>query len=179
MKRIRKFMNAAPLLALSCLLPLSAAHAEADSLLTFKDLQIFKMYHAYSASDGKSYIEEMDVPAAMRQSGTGLSQTYFDLKPSQIIIGRQKAGAIMDWHGAVQFRHLIIPMQGNLMFDAGDGRVLELKPGEAIYAEDWTGRGHRSGCSAKNTVETCVGIDILIDANPHGLPLRAPPQSGK
>jgi hypothetical protein len=179
MNRFRKFLVAAPMLAMAALHPLTAAHAEADSLLNFTDLQIFKMYHSYAASDGRSYIEEMAVPASLRQTGTGPSQTYFDLKPSQVIIGRQKAGAIMDWHGAVQFRHLIIPLQGNLMFDLGDGRVLELKPGEAIYAEDWTGRGHRSGCSAKNTVESCVGIDILIDANPHAMPLRAPPKSDK
>ena len=179
MKSIRKFLAAAPMLALSCLYPLSAAQAEADSLLTFTDLKIFRMYHSYAASDGKSYIEEIAVPASLRVTGTGASQTYFNLKPHQVIIGRQKAGAIMDWHGAVEYRHLIIPMQGNLMFDLGDGRVLELKPGEAILAEDWTGRGHRSGCSAKNTVETCLGLDILIDENPHTLPLRDPPKAGK
>jgi hypothetical protein len=82
---------------------------------------------------------------------------------------------MFEWHGAVDFRHLIIPMQGSLFFDLGDGRTLTLKPGEAILAEDWTGRGHRSGCAPSKVQLTCVGIDMLLDANPHAIPLRSPP----
>lgn len=150
----------------------------ADSLLNWTDLKHLKIYHAYAASDGESYVEEINVPALESPSFEGSkAQTYFDFKePHRVRIGRGAQGAMFDWHGAVDYRHLIIPMQGNLFFDLGEGRTLELKPGEAILAEDWTGRGHRSGCAPSKTQATCVGMDILIDANPRTMPLRAPPR---
>jgi len=153
-----------------------SALAQADSLLTWTDLNKIRIYHAYAANDGKSYVEEMDIPANVRMTGSGPTPTYFDFKNAHAVrIGRGKSGAIFDWHGATEYRHLLVPLQGNLFFDLGDGRTLSLKPGEALYAEDWTGRGHRSGCEESKTLPTCVALDILIDENPHEMPLRAPP----
>ncbi len=149
----------------------------ADSLLDWTDLKFIKIYHAYAASDGKSYVEEIAVPSAesIGKSGTP-TQSYFDFtNVHEVRIGRAVQGAMFEWHGTVDFRHLIIPMQGSLFFDLGDGRTLTLKPGEAILAEDWTGRGHRSGCAPSKVQLTCVGIDMLLDANPHAIPLRSPP----
>lgn len=162
--------------AIAALLPMAPANA-ADSLLTWTDLQKLTVYHVYSASDGKSYVEEIAIPAQDTASfENSRAQTYFDFKnPHEVRIGRGKQGAMFDWHWALDYRHLIIPMQGDLFFDIGDGRTLTLKPGEAILAEDWTGKGHRSGCAASKTNATCVGLDILIDPNPHALPLRNPP----
>ncbi|PNU05494.1 hypothetical protein [Novosphingobium guangzhouense] len=163
----------------SLVLPAGSAHAEADSLLSWTDMSKIRIYHAYAASDGKSYVEEMDIPANVRMTGSGPTPTYFDFKDAHAVrIGRGKSGAIFDWHGATEFRHLLVPLQGNLFFDLGDGRTLSLKPGEALYAEDWTGRGHRSGCEESKQLPTCVALDILIDENPHAMPLRSPP-SGK
>jgi hypothetical protein len=160
----------------AALLPVSSALA-ADSMFDFKDLNIFKMYHAYSASDGKSYVEEISIPSAPGMTAGKPTQTYFDLKPQQVRIGRGTSGAILDWHGAPLSRHIIMPLQGDIFFDLGDGRTLTLKPGQAILAEDWTGRGHRSGCAESKVNATCVGLDMLVDANPHAMPLRDPPKS--
>lgn len=165
------------MLAIAGMMPMVPAQA-ADSMLDWKDLNFVRIYHAYSANDGKSYLEEIPIPAmpSVGKSGTPV-QTYFNFKePHQVVIGRAVQGAMFEWHGAVEYRHLIIPLQGDTFFDLGDGRTLNLKPGEAILAEDWTGRGHRSGCAPSKTQMTCVGIDILIDPNPHAMPLRAPPQ---
>lgn len=159
-------------LGLTAMTPASAA----DSLFTWSNLRGIKIYHVYAASDGKSYLEEITVPSSESVSRAGPpAQQYFDLKPIEVKIGRAQQGAIFEWHWAVDYRHLIIPQQGNIFFDLGDGRTLELKAGEAILAEDWTGRGHRSGCAPSKVQLTCVAIDILIDANPRAIPLRAPP----
>ncbi|MDE1147218.1 MAG: hypothetical protein PW843_11435 [Azospirillaceae bacterium] len=147
----------------------------ADSLFTWNDIYNLKIYHAYAASDGKSYVEEINVPAMRTKTLSGSSQTYFDLKPVEMRIARGVSGEMMDWHGAVEYRHLLIPLQGSLQFEMDDGRFLELKPGEAILAEDWTGHGHRSGCAASKN-PTCVVIDIMVEPNPHSLPLRDPPK---
>ncbi len=179
---MKTFTRMLPVVAASviALLAPAAGQAEVDSLLSWTEINSLKVYHVYAASDGKSYVEEMIVPAAIRKAGSGPTPTYFDFaEPYKIRIGRGNSGAIMDWHGATDYRHLLIPQQGNLFFDFGDGRTLTLKPGEALYAEDWTGRGHRSGCEPSKDKPTCVAIDILIDKNPHNMPLRTPPGSAK
>jgi hypothetical protein len=152
---------------------LASAQA-ADSLFDWDDLKALKIYHAYSASDGRTYVEEISIPASEVTNGTGKAQMYFDLTPQKVKIGRSKSGAMYDWHYAYDSRHLIIPLQGDIVFDIGDGKLFHLHPGEAILAEDWTGKGHRSGCLSA-TKPTCVGIDMLLEPNPHAIPLRAPP----
>jgi hypothetical protein len=149
------------------------AHA-ADSLFSWEDLQFLKIYHAYSASDGKTYIEEIQVPARTAMSGGKPSQLYLLLKPHSIAIARSAHDSMIDWHFAGEFRHLLIPLQGDLVFDLGDGKLFHLKAGEAMLAEDWTGKGHRSGCMAVNQ-RSCAVIDVSIDPTPHEIPLRAPP----
>lgn len=156
-------------------LSLATPALAADSLLSWSDLNVLKLYHAYSASDGRSYIEEISVPAQQRQSGGSSAQIYFDLKPQALRIARSASGSMIDWHYAGDSRHLIVPMQGDMVFDLGDGKLFHVKPGEAILAEDWTGKGHRSGCLADHQ-PTCVVFDILVDANPKAMPLQAPPR---
>ncbi|MET0365621.1 MAG: hypothetical protein ABW169_13310 [Sphingobium sp.] len=180
MMLFKRIPSALAALSLYLLTPWSAAQAEVDSLLNWTDIDALKVYHVYAASDGKSYAEEMAVPAVIRQSGSGPTPTYFDLSDVyKVRIGRGKSGAIYEWHPAAEYRHLIIPLQGELFFDLGDGRTVTLKPGEAVYAEDWTGRGHRSGCAPSKERTTCVAMDMLIDKNPKAMPLRSPPGAGK
>jgi hypothetical protein len=146
----------------------------ADSLFNWTNLDGVKIYHAYSASDGHTYIEEISIPAAKRMVGGGQASEYLHVKPQDIVIARGTAGPLASWHYAGDSRHLIIPLQEELVFDTGDGTLHHLKPGEAILAEDWTGKGHRSGCYSQ-TKPTCVVIDILLDPNPKAMPLRPPP----
>ena len=161
-------------LALAAITAGGAAARAVDSLLNWDDLHVLKVYHAYSASDGRTYVEEIAVPSAEANSGGKPAWLYFDLKPQQLRIGRSKSGEMVDWHYAGAMRHLIITLQGDIVFDLGDGKPLHLRPGEAILAEDWTGKGHKSGCQAQDQ-PTCVGIDILFEPNPKAVPLRDPP----
>jgi hypothetical protein len=153
---------------------MAPAAKAADSLLTWDDLAALKIYHAYSANDGHSYIEEISLPSAKKEIGGDAAYMYFDVKPQSIKIGRSTTGSMIDWHYAGESRHLIIALQGDIVFDLGDGKLFHLKTGEAILAEDWTGKGHRSGCEAINK-RTCVVIDLLVEPNPRVIPLRQPP----
>jgi hypothetical protein len=145
-----------------------------DSLLTTQDLSQLKMYHAYSASDGRTYIETMNVPAQEKRINGTSGWLYLSVKPAQVNIGRS-TNFLGDWHYAGAMRHIIVPLQDEIAFDVGDGKIFYLKPGEAILAEDWTGKGHRSGCASK-TRPTCLALDITYDANPMQMPLRDPPK---
>jgi len=69
----------------------------ADSLFTWDDLRALKIYHAFSASDGRTYIEQISIPASELTTGTGTSQMDCDLKPEKVRIGRSKSGSMLTW----------------------------------------------------------------------------------
>jgi hypothetical protein len=161
-------------LTLACAVP-QAGHA-ADSLLTFGDLDKLRVYHAYSASDGKTYIEEIDMPARQAMSGGKPSVLYtLFTNPKSVAIARSTSGSMIDWHFAGENRHFMFTTQGQLVFDTGDGTLFHLPTGAAMYAEDWTGKGHRSGCLSPKG-ESCVVVDMILDPNPHTMPLASPPR---
>ncbi len=64
-------------------------------------------------------------------------------------------------------------LQGNIRFDIGDGKDHLVRPGEAILAEDWTGKGHRSGCDIRNKVD-CVSVGAVIGPINKVYPLQDP-----
>lgn len=160
-------------LALACMAPAGAQAA--DSLQSFTDIAKLRMFHAFSASDGKTYIEEMDVPARQSVSGGKPAQLYITFaNPKSVTIARSASGSMIDWHFAGENRHFMFTTQGELVFDTGDGKLFHLPTGAGMYAEDWTGKGHRSGCLSPKG-ESCVVVDMVLDANPHTLPLAPPP----
>jgi hypothetical protein len=161
-------------LALLCLggglAPAVAARAEADSLMEdFGD--ILKMYHLYSASDGRTYIEEMPVPAAR---STGDLLTYFDSRVQKVTIGYWPDGKASDFHYAGH-KNLLIYLQGTQILTTGDGKEYALKPGMVALAEDWTGKGHTYRCVAKTKKKACVLLQVTIADLDREMPLRPPP----
>ena len=142
----------------------------ADSLLgTFGE--ILKMYHLYSASDGRSYIEVMDVPPMKTPIGL---VTYFDRQVRRVVIGTWKDGEFTDFHYAVN-QNLLIYLQGTQVITTGDGKEYRLEPGMAVLAEDWTGKGHTNRCVAPDKQKVCMLLQITIGDIDKSLPLRAPP----
>jgi hypothetical protein len=142
----------------------------ADSLLgTFGE--ILKMYHLYSASDGRSYIEVMDVPPMKTPIGL---VTYFDRQVRRVVIGHWKDGEFTDFHYAVN-QNLLIYLQGTQVITTGDGKEYRLEPGMAVLAEDWTGKGHTNRCVAPDKQRVCLLLQITIGDIDRSLPLRAPP----
>ena len=50
-------------------------------------------------------------------------------------------GYVLDWHCAPR-RQYSISLSGTAEIEVGDGTVLRVEPGDAVLAEDLTGRGH-------------------------------------
>lgn len=144
--------------------------AEADSLMgDFDDILI--MYHMYSASDGKTYIEEMPVPAARTPYNL---MTYFDHPVQKFTIGYWPDGEENTWHYAGH-KNLLIYLQGTQILTTGDGKEYHLKPGMVALAEDWTGLGHTNRCVAKTGKKVCMLLQVTVDDLDKTLPLRDPP----
>jgi len=142
----------------------------ADSLLgSFGE--ILKMYHLYSASDGRSYIEVMDVPPMKTPIGL---VSYFDRQVRRVVIGYWPDGEFTDFHYAVN-QNLLIYLQGTQVITTGDGKEYRLEPGMAVLAEDWTGKGHTNRCVAPDKAKVCLLLQITIGDIDKSLPLRPPP----
>ncbi len=154
----------------SAAVPPAAEATVADSLLgTFGE--ILKMYHLYSASDGRSYIEVMGVPPMKTPIGL---VTYFDRQVRRVVIGHWKNGEFHDFHYAVN-QNLLIYLQGTQVITTGDGKEYRLEPGMAVLAEDWTGKGHTNRCVAPDKQRVCLLLQITVGDIDKSLPLRPPP----
>ncbi len=88
-------------------------------------------------------------------------------------LGTSTPKELSGWHYAND-QHFIMSLVGFLRFDTGDGKDYLLKPGQAVIAEDWTGKGHRSGCDPRNK-GNCVAIDLVLGPIVKTYPLRTPP----
>lgn len=144
----------------------------ASSLFSWDGVTPTKVYHLYSGSDGLSHLETIDLPLMLGRDG---NPRFFAQNVSAAYIGSSPPKELGPWHYAIN-QHLIISIQGNLQFDLGDGKEYLLRPGEAVLAEDWTGKGHRSGCDVRNKGR-CVSIDIEVGPIARTYPLRTPPST--
>lgn len=132
---------------------------------------VVRWVHLYSADDGQSYIEEMPVPESDGQWG---NKVLFDRKAQRVVIGYWPDGFQSPWHSAGHI-NVLVYLQGEQVIDIGDGKEHRLKPGMAVLAEDWAGRGHRYRCEAKDKKRGCVVMQITIGELDKSLPMRKPP----
>lgn len=164
-------MRASTLLAggVAALAMATSARAAPDSL--FGDFgPVVKWLHIYSASDGTTRIEEMPVPIERGPYGMSL---LFARKAEKFTIGYWPDGFVSEWHYAVHL-NVILNLQGVQYIDIGDGKEHRLDPGVAVYAEDWTGPGHRFRCEAKTGKHACVAIQATLGELERRLPLDPP-----
>ena len=148
----------------------AAAPQEADSLLAWDGQRPVKVYHVYSGADGTSHVEVIDMQLILGRDG---GKRILSQAVTSAHLGTSSPKELSDWHYAVN-QHFILSLVGNLRFDTGDGKEYLLKPGQAVLAEDWTGKGHRSGCDPRNKVN-CVAIDLELGPIAKTYPLRTPP----
>jgi len=170
---MKRFLTIPLLVCMGVFLSLAGneeARAEADSLME-EFGEILVMYHMYSASDGKTYIEEMPVPPARTPYNL---MTYFNRPVQKVTIGYWPDGEENTWHYAGH-KNLLIYLQGTQILTTGDGKEYHLKPGMVALAEDWTGLGHTNRCVAKTKKKVCMLLQVTVDDLQRELPLRPPP----
>ncbi len=132
---------------------------------------VVRWVHLYSADDGISYVEEMPVPESDGQWG---NKVLFDTKAERAVIGYWPDGFQSPWHSAGHV-NVLIYLQGEQVIETGDGKEHRLKPGMAVLAEDWAGRGHRYRCEAKDKKRGCLVLQITVGDLDKSLPMRRPP----
>jgi len=88
----------------------------------------------YTGADGQSHFEELPLPAP------GIEESPLQAAKG-ITFRRQMPGLFIDWHPAPR-RQWVITLSGVGEIGLGDGTVRRFGPGDAMLADDLTGKGH-------------------------------------
>ncbi len=148
----------------------SGVQAADDSLFTLDKRLV--VYHVFTGPDGRSKVDTMTLENVVPTRYGG--KRVLEAKADRVKMGIAEGGRpLMDYHVA-DHRTLLIPMQGTLVIDVGDGKQYRLVPGNIALAEDRTGRGHISGCG-EPAGKRCVTLQINLDDNEVGLQNPEPP----
>jgi hypothetical protein len=99
-----------------------------------------KVTRLYTGADGKTKMEEYEVPLTASGRGTELSKT---VAVKSLQFRRTNQDYNLDWHPAPS-RQFVITLSGESEVELEGGRKLRLGPGHILLAEDTTGQGHIS-----------------------------------
>jgi hypothetical protein len=94
----------------------------------------------YTGPDGKTKVEEFEVPLKAQGRGTELSTT---VPVKSLQFRRTNQDYALDWHPAPN-RQVVVTLSGESEIELEEGRKLRLGPGHILLAEDTTGQGHIS-----------------------------------
>jgi len=94
----------------------------------------------YTGPDGKTKVEEFEIPLKGQGRGTELSQT---VPVKSLQFRRTNKDYALDWHPA-RNRQFVVTLSGESEIELEGGRKLRLGPGHILLAEDTTGQGHIS-----------------------------------
>ena len=99
-----------------------------------------KVTRLYTGPDGKTKVEEYEVPLKAQGTGTELSPA---VAVKSLQFRRTNKDYNLDWHPAPA-RQFVITLSGESEIELEGGRKLRLGPGHILLAEDTTGQGHIS-----------------------------------
>ena len=122
-----------------------------------------KVTRLYTGPDGKTHVEEYEVPLKPQGRGTELSDAV-GVKDLQF--RRTNQDYNLDWHPAPR-RQFVVTLSGESEIELDGGRKLRLGPGHILLAEDTTGQGHIS-----RAVGTDDRISLFITLGDNAKPPR-------
>lgn len=99
-----------------------------------------KVTRLYTGTDGKTKVEEFEVPLKAQGRGTALSTT---VPVKSLQFRRTDKDYDLDWHPAPN-RQFVVTLSGESEIELEGGKKLRLGPGHILLAEDTTGQGHIS-----------------------------------
>jgi hypothetical protein len=99
-----------------------------------------KVTRIYTGPDGKTKVEELELPLKARDTGSDVSAS---VAVSSLQFRRTTPAYSLDWHPAPR-RQLVVTLAGESEIELEGGRTLRFGPGHILLAEDTTGQGHKS-----------------------------------
>lgn len=99
-----------------------------------------KVTRLYTGADGKTKVEEFEIPLKAQGRGTELSTV---VPVTGVQFRRTNQDYNLDWHPAPA-RQFVVTLSGESEVELEGGRKIRLGPGHILLAEDTTGQGHIS-----------------------------------
>jgi len=99
-----------------------------------------RIHHLYADESGASHFGDIDVEWVHDVLGGKLSKRV----PVSGLVFRQTAGDYnLDWHNAPR-RQYIVNLDASVEITTSEGETRVIGPGEVLFVEDTTGKGHLS-----------------------------------
>lgn len=114
-----------------------------------------KVTRLYTGADGKTKVEEFEIPMTPRNAGSDLSAS---VPVTGLQVRRTTPEYWLDWHPAPR-RQLVVTLSGESEIEIEGGRKIRLDPGHILLAEDTTGQGHISRAVAS---KDRIALDIAL-----------------
>jgi hypothetical protein len=99
-----------------------------------------KVTRLYTGTDGKTKVEEFEIPLKGQGRGTELSAV---VPVTGLQFRRTNQDYNLDWHPAPA-RQFVVTLSGESEVELEGGKKIRLGPGHILLAEDTTGQGHIS-----------------------------------
>src|SRR5438445_7681439 len=122
-----------------------------------------KVTRLFTGPDGKTKVEEYEVPLKAQGRGTELSDA---VAVESLQFRRTNQDYNLDWHPAPR-RQFVVTLRGESEIELEGGRKLRLGPGHILLAEDTTGQGHISRASGSQD-----RLSLFITLAPGATPPR-------
>ncbi len=100
-------------------------------------MQIIRIY---ADESGESHFAELAFPLHDHGEIGRLSER---IAATGVIIRETPPTYDFDWHNAPQ-RQIVVLLTGSIEIEASDGAKRQMHAGDLLFAEDTTGRGHRT-----------------------------------
>ena len=114
-----------------------------------------KVTRLYTGADGKTKVEELEIPMKPRNAESDLSGS---VDVTSLQVRRTTPEYFFDWHAAPR-RQLVVTLRGESEIEIEGGRKIRLSPGHILLAEDTTGQGHISrAVSSKDRIALDIGL---------------------
>ena len=117
-----------------------------------------RLFRLYTTPDGGSAIEIRTIP--MSDGPRPLSATF---KCEAVFFRDTPQGNVEDYHNAPR-RQLIAVTSGILEIETSDGNRHTLQPGDLVFTEDFTGKGHitRSLRGVRGFMHLVMPADFVV-----------------
>jgi len=117
-----------------------------------------RIFRIFTKPSGESGIEIREVP--MSQAVRPMSETF---RAESLFFRETPEGNVEDYHTAPR-RQLIFLTSGLLELESSEGKRFICRPGDLIFAEDATGKGHitRSLRDIRGFVHVVVPMDFDV-----------------
>lgn len=97
-----------------------------------------KIVALVTGKDNQSHFESVEMGVESKQPLGNYSKKY---SATALMFREFKKGSNFDWHTAPQPQYIVY-LEGEVEVEASDGEKRVFKPGDILFANDLTGKGH-------------------------------------